>query len=67
MEECYEFYQEHRYDIPTFLTIDNFLKRNNIYGKDIVNVLRAANDIINLNQTNSNLKNRNRKIETNEK
>ena len=56
MEECYEFFQECQYNIPTFLTIDNFMKRNNIYGKDIVNVLRKANDIINLNQTILNLK-----------
>jgi hypothetical protein len=32
------------------------MKRNNIYGKDIANVLRTANDVINLNQTYSNLK-----------
>ena len=56
MFECFEFYQENSYDIPTFLSINNFLKRNNIYGKDIVNVLRTANDVINLNQTISNLK-----------
>ena len=56
MYECYEFYQEHSYDIPTFLSINTFLKRNNIYGKDIVNVLRTANDVINLNQTIINLK-----------
>jgi subtilase family serine protease len=56
MEDCYEFYQEDSYDIPTFLSINNFLKRNDINGNDIVNVLRTANDIINLNQTLSNLK-----------
>ena len=56
MYECYEFYQEHSYDIPTFLSINNFLERNDIYGKDIVNVLRTANDVINLNQTIINLK-----------
>ncbi len=36
-------------------------------GKDIANILRTANDVINLNQTYSNLKDRNRKNETNEK
>lgn len=36
--------------------IISFMKRNNISGKDIVNVLRTANDVINLNQTHSNLK-----------
>ena len=56
MEECYEFYQDYRYDIPTLLSIANFIKRNNIYGTDIVNVLRAAKDVINLKQTYSKLK-----------
>ena len=55
MEDCYEFYEEHSYDIPTFLSINTFLERNDIYGKDIVNVLRTANDVINLNQTIINL------------
>jgi len=31
-------------------------KRNNISGNDDVNVLRTANEIINLSQTHSNLK-----------
>ena len=56
MEDCYEFYKEHSYDIPILLSINNFLERNDIYGKDIVNVLRTANDVINLNQTIINLK-----------
>ena len=56
MEDCYEFYKEHSYDIPTLLSINNFLERNDIYGRDIVNVLRTANDVINLNQTIINLK-----------
>ena len=56
MEDCYEFYQDNSYDIPTFLSINNFIKRNNISGKDIVNVLRTANNVNNLNQTYSNLK-----------
>jgi hypothetical protein len=51
-----EFYQDHSYDIPTFLSINTFLERNDIYGKDIVNVLRTANDVINLNQTILNLR-----------
>ncbi|HEX2408051.1 MAG TPA: hypothetical protein VHJ38_12685, partial [Nitrososphaeraceae archaeon] len=50
MEDCYEFYQDHSYDIPTFLSINNFMKRNNVYGKDISNVLREANDVSKLNQ-----------------
>ena len=51
MFEAFEFYQEHSYDIPTLLSINNFMKRNNVSGKDIVNVLREANDILNLSQT----------------
>ena len=42
--------------MPTFLTIDNFMKRNNISGPDIANVLSKANSVINLNQTILNLK-----------
>ena len=30
MEDCYEFYKEHSYDIPTLLSINNFLERNDI-------------------------------------
>ena len=56
MEECYDFFQMCQYNIPTFLTIDNFMKRNNIFGPDIANVLRKANGVINLNQTILNLK-----------
>ena len=56
MEECYEFFQMCQYDIPTFLTIDNFMKRNNLSGPDIANVLRKANSVINLNQIISNLR-----------
>ena len=56
MYECFEFYQDHSYDIPTFLSINTFLERNNIYGKDIVNILRTAKDILNLNKIYSNLK-----------
>ena len=39
-----------------FLSIATFMKRNNISANDIVNVLREANDVINLNQIHSNLK-----------
>ena len=56
MFEAFEFYQENTYDMPTFLRINNFLKMNNVYGTDIVNVLRTANSVINLNQTILNLK-----------
>ena len=56
MEECYDFFQQCQYDIPTMLSINNFIKRNNMSGKDIVSVLRTANYVNNLNQTYSNLK-----------
>ena len=56
MFEAFEFYQENSYDMPTFLRINNFLKLNNVYGTDIVNVLRTAKDIVTLNKTYSNLK-----------
>ena len=57
MEDCYEFYKEDSYDIPRILSINTFMKRNNnVSGEDIVNVLRTVNDVINLNQTHSNLK-----------
>ena len=56
MFESYEFYRDYQYDIPTFLSINNFLKRNNVSGNNIANVLREDTDIINLNQTHYNLK-----------
>ena len=56
MGECYDFFQVCQYDIPTFLSINNFIKRNNAYGKDIANVLKKAKDVIKLNQTYLHLK-----------
>ena len=56
MFESFEFYQEYSYDIPKLLSINNFIKRNNVSGKNILTVLRTANDVIKLNQTYSNLK-----------
>ena len=56
MEDCYEFYKDYEYDIPTFLSINNFIKRNNVYGKDITGVLKTATDINHLNQIHYNLK-----------
>jgi hypothetical protein len=56
MFESFEFYQDHSYDIPTLLSINTFMKRNNISGNDVVNVLREANDVINLNHIISTLK-----------
>jgi hypothetical protein len=56
MFESYEFYQDHSYDIPSLLSINNFRKRNNVSGKDIANVLREANDVSKLNEIISNHK-----------
>ena len=56
MFESFEFYLDHSYDIPTLLSINIFMKRNHTSGNDVVNVLREANDVINLNQIISNLK-----------
>jgi hypothetical protein len=56
MFEAFEFYQDHSYDIPRFLSINIFMKRNNISGNDVGNVLREANEVINLKQIISNLK-----------
>jgi len=56
MDECYEFYKDYQYDIPILLSINNFMKKNNISGNNIANVLREANGVNNLNQTHSNLK-----------
>ena len=54
--DCYEFYEVCQYDLPSLLIINNFIKRNNVSGTNIVNVLRTANDVFNLNQMISNLK-----------
>jgi hypothetical protein len=56
MYERYEFYQDYLYDIPTLLSINNFIKRNNISSNNILNALRITKNIINLNQSHSNLK-----------
>lgn len=48
MEDCYEFYEVCQYDLPSLLKINNFMKRNNVSGNNIVNVLRTVNNIINL-------------------
>ena len=63
MFEAFEFYEENSDDMPTFLRINTFLKLNNVYGTDIVNVLRTANDITILNKTYSNLKTETTKLE----
>ena len=54
--DCYEFYEVCQYDLPLLLPISNFMKRNNVSGNNIVNVLRTADDTAKLYQTHSNLK-----------
>ena len=61
--DCYEFYEIWQNDLPTLLSINNFMKRNNVYGKDIVNVLRTASDVNTLNQTDYKLKTEIRSLE----
>ena len=56
MFESFEFYQDHSYNIPTLLSINTFMKRNNISGNDVVNVLRNVDNVINLNNSISNLR-----------
>lgn len=56
MGECYDLYTEYKYEIPNLLSIGTFMKRNNVAGNNIANVLNKANDVINLNQIYSNLK-----------
>lgn len=46
--DCYEFYEVCQYDLPSLLSINNFMKRNNVSGTDIINILKTANDVINL-------------------
>ena len=54
--ECYQFYQEFAHEIPSLLSIANFMKRNNVCGINIVNVLRVTVDTAQLYKTNSGLK-----------
>jgi|GEM_PF-879516 len=54
--EAYEFYQIFRNDIPTLLSIAAFIKRNDIPGKNIVDILRTATDVNSLNKIYYNLK-----------
>jgi hypothetical protein len=56
MFESYEFYKDYQYDIPTLLSINNFMKKNNVYGKDVLNIVRQIQDVISLNKIISNLK-----------
>ena len=51
-----EFYNKWQYDLPSFLSISSFMKRNNVSSRDILNVLLTAKNVNNLNMTIINLK-----------
>ena len=57
MEDCYDFFQMCQYDLPTLLSINNFMKRNNIDGKNILNILRQTKTIRNLQLNQVHLQN----------
>jgi|SRR5215208_6488081 len=56
MFQSYEFYRDYQYDIPTLLSINNFMKKNDVYGNDVLNIVRQIQDVISLNKMISNLK-----------
>src|SRR5918994_5725541 len=56
MYECFEFYEVWQYDLPSLLSISSFMKRNNVSGNNIANVLRTANDVLNLREEIERLK-----------
>ena len=56
MFESYEFYKDYQYDIPTLLSINNFMKRNNVYGNNVLNILRGVKDLSTLQLSRSILK-----------
>lgn len=56
MKKLYNIYIENEFHLDFLFKIYYFMKRNKISIRDSENVLRAANNLINLNQTYSNLK-----------
>ena len=48
MEDCYEFYQVFRYEIPQLLAISSFIRRNKINISNISNIMKEAQDVNNL-------------------
>jgi hypothetical protein len=56
MYECYEFYQVFQYDIPRLLSINKFIKENNINIHNIETILKQAKDISGLQLEQSILK-----------
>ncbi|HEX2406318.1 MAG TPA: hypothetical protein VHJ38_03830 [Nitrososphaeraceae archaeon] len=45
MYQCYEFYKDYENEIPRFLTINNFIKNNHVNIHNIVDILREAKNI----------------------
>ncbi|MDW3627095.1 MAG: helix-turn-helix domain-containing protein [Nitrososphaeraceae archaeon] len=45
MYQCYEFYKDYVNEIPRFLTINNFIKNNHVSIHNIVDILREAKNI----------------------
>jgi hypothetical protein len=45
MYQCYEFYKDYEHDIPRLLTINNFIKNNHVNIHNIVDILRKAKNI----------------------
>jgi hypothetical protein len=45
MYQCYEFYKDYEHDIPRLLTINNFIKNNHVSINNIVDILRKAKNI----------------------
>jgi hypothetical protein len=48
MFEAFEFYQVCQHDLPTLLTINNFIKNNHININNIADSLRHVKDILGL-------------------
>ena len=55
MKKLYNIFIENEFHLDYLFKIDYFLLRNEIPIRDMENVLKTANDVINLNQTYSNL------------
>lgn len=45
MYQYYEFYKDYEHDIPRLLTINNFIKNNHVNIHNIVDILRKAKNI----------------------
>jgi len=55
--EAYEFYEIFQYNMPQFLSIGNFITRNNIHTANIANILEYANSVSDLQSHHNKLQN----------